>query len=314
MTPSEILVSAIENITQQSGPTQIDTWVKASSLFCEVSGSPLNDFIHAEELLNENGHSALEIISAIAAASFEWEQEKRAFASILRLTNLTGLTALRFTAAWLAFNMNNFEACISECEKIDDHGFHVYGLMGQAYLENGQPQQAINTLRIALAINEHDPAIWFQLAKAAFVIGNHDEAWQALESCTVVNGPGAEIVILQCAIACAGCESNPVEGAPRRSLALAAARAIFEHDANKSMLLVYAAKLALFAKNESCFIEEVSWFLGLEGKLDTALITVDVSEVLKALQKKGWYRGAAVLLAVLTGQAQTKTAAGPASA
>ena len=76
----------------------------------------------------------------------------------------------------------------------------------------------------------------------------------------------------------------------------------------------YAAKLALFAKNESCFIEEVSWFLGLEGKLDTALITIDVSEVLKALQKKGWYRGAAVLLAVLTGQAQTKTAAGPASA
>ncbi len=317
MTPSEILISACEAISRQSGAVQIDTWVKASSLFCEVSGNPLGDFLQAEQILNENGKSAVDIISSVAAASFEWEQEKRTFSTILRMTNLTGLTALRFTSAWLAFNMNQFEICIEECEKIDDNGYHVHGLMGQAYLESGRPEQAINSLRIALAMNEKDAAIWFQLAKAAFVIGHNDEAWQALQSCTSVNGLGAEIVILQCAIACTTCESDRELGAPRRSEAVKAIRQLFASDLNKSLLVVYAAKLALFVKSEADFIEEIGWFHDINGKLNNAIVTADISEVLKCLQKKGWFRGAAALLAVLTGQGQdinSGNPAGPASA
>ncbi len=312
MTPSEILISACDSITRQSGATRIETWVKASSLFCEVSGDPLGDFLHAEEILNENGQSAVDIISTIAASSFEWEQEKKTFATILRLTNLTGLTALRFTSAWLAFNMNQFEICIEECEKIDDHGYHVHGLMGQAYLESGQPHQAIDSLRIALALNDRDPALWFQMAKAAFVIGQYDEACHALQSCTLINGLGPEVVILHCAIACAICESNPADGSQRRLEAVSAIRQIFMTDTNKSLLVVYAAKLALFAQSEGDFIDEIGWFHDLDGKLQNEIVTADISAVLKNLQKKGWYRGAAALLGVLTGQGQTRSSEDPA--
>ncbi|NBQ54195.1 MAG: tetratricopeptide repeat protein [Proteobacteria bacterium] len=312
MTPSEILISACDSISRQSGAARIETWVKASSLFCEVSGNPLGDFLHAEQILNENGQSAVDIISSIAASSFEWEQEKKTFAAILRMTNLTGLTALRFTSAWLAFNMDQFEICIQECEKIDDHGYHVHGLMGQAYLESGQPHQAIESLRVAIALNERDAALWFQLAKAAFVIGQYDDAWQALQSCTLINGLGPEVVILHCAIACTICESNPSAGSQRRSEAVAGVREIFAADPNKSLLVVYAAKLALFAKSEADFIDEMAWFHDTSGKLQNEIVTADISDVLKSLQKKGWYRGAAALLGVLTGQGHSRSSPGPA--
>ncbi len=312
MTPSEILISAFDSISRQSGSARIDTWVKASSLFCEVSGNPLGDFLQAEQILNENGQSAVDIISTIAASSFEWNQEKKAFATILKMTNLTGLTALRFTSAWLAFNMDQFEICIQECEKIDDHGYHVHGLMGQAYLESGQPHQAIESLRVALALNERDAAVWFQLAKAAFVVDQYDEAWHALESCTLINGLGPEVVILHCAIACTICESNPSAGSQRRSEAVTAVRQIFMADPNKSLLVVYAAKLALFAKSETDFIDEMGWFHDIDGKLQNEIVTADISDVLKKLQKKGWYRGASALLGVLTGQGHTRSSADPA--
>lgn len=312
MTPSEILISACDSITRQSGAARIETWVKASSLFCEVSGNPLGDFLHAEQILNENGQSAVDIISSIAASSFEWEKEKKTFATILRMTNLTGLAALRFTSAWLAFNMNQFEICIEECEKIDDHGYHVHGLMGQAYLESGQPHQAMESLRVALALNERDAALWFQLAKAAFVIGQYDEAWQALQSCTMIHGLGPEVVVLHCAIACTICELNPSAGSQKRSEAIAAIRQIFAADSNKSLLIVYAAKLALFAKNEEEFIEEIGWFHDIDGKLQNEIVTADISDVLKNLQRKCWYRGASALLGVLTGQGHTRSSTDPA--
>jgi len=325
MTPSEILISACHTIARQSGRETIDTWIKASSLFCEVSGNPLADFVAAEEVLNEDGQSAITIASTIASESFEWQQERLAFSSILRLTNLTGLAALRFTAAWLAFNMNDHEACIAECEKIDDHGYHVHGLMGQAYLESGQPVQAINCFHIALAMNERDAAIWFQLAKAAYVMGDLGQAWQSLESCAALVGPSAEIAVLQCAVACGTCEGGLEGSAERREKALRAIRQIYAQEANKGLLLVYASKLAIFSGSEQRFIEEIGEFHEFGDKkaaVDASIASADISEVLKLLQKKGWYRGAACLLSVLTNErprgqvkkTSTDEPGGPASA
>jgi tetratricopeptide (TPR) repeat protein len=305
MTPSEILISACHSIARQSGRESIETWIKASSLFCEVSSNPLADFISAEEVLNEDGQSAVTIASTIASTSFEWEQERRALSSILRLTNLTGLAALRFTAAWLAFNINDFEMCITECEKIDDHGYHVHGLMGQAFLESGQPAQAINCFQVALAMNEKDAAIWFQLAKATYVAGDLDNAWQSLESCAALNGSSAEIVILQCAVACATCEDKIPGAESRRENALQAIKQLYRRDPNKGLLLVYAARLAIFSGSEGTFIDEVGKFHEFSDDsttLDASIVSTDISEVLKMLQKKGWYKGAACLLSVLTNE------------
>lgn len=300
MTPSEILINACENIARQSGREQVETWIRASSLFCEVSSNPLADFISAEEVLNETGQSAVNTASSMAASSFEWDQEKQALASILRLTNLTGLAALRFTAAWLAFNMNDFEMCIAECEKIDDHGYHVHGLMGQAFLENGQPDHAINSFKIALAMNEKDAAIWFQMAKAAYVSGDLEEAWQALEACGNLNGPSAEIAVLQCAVACNACESGLSNGQSMREKSMRLIRHVYANDPNRGLLLTYASRLALFSGSEPVFIEEVGSFHDFTGGIDASGISTDVSEILKLLQKKGWYKGAACLLGVLT--------------
>ncbi len=325
MTPSEILISACQTIARQSGQETIDTWVKASSLFCEVSGNPLADFVAAEEVLNEEGHSAVTTASTIASESFEWQKERLAFASILRLTNVTGLAALRFTAAWLAFNMNDFDACIAECEKIDDHGYHVHGLMGQAYLESGQPVQAINCFRVALAMNERDAAIWFQLAKASYVTGDLGDSWQSLESCSSLVGPSAEITVLQCAVACATCEGGFQDSKVKREKALQAIRGIYRRDPNKGLLLVYASKLAMFSGSEQTFIEEIREFHEFRDEkadVDASIVSTDIAEVLKLLQKKGWYKGAACLLSVLTNEGahgqvkarSTEEPDGPASA
>ncbi|MEY4631602.1 MAG: hypothetical protein RIQ81_1722 [Pseudomonadota bacterium] len=302
MSPSEILVAGFERASNKEGAEKIDAWVKATNLFCEVSDSPLQDFLRAEESLNEAGASAVDMISNLAADSFGYHQEQRMLSSLRQLTELTGLAALRFTSAWLAFNMRDFEGCIEDCEKIDDFGYQIYGLMGQAYLENGQPEQGINNLKIALTMNDGDPAIWFQLAKAAFISDRPEDAWEALGRCAQLANANAEIAVLKTAIAISACECAHPKAGIWRAEAVATIRTIFPGDQNKALLVLYSARLALFSADESGFIEELKWFPETHDALDISMVTTDVSDILKKLQKKCWFKGAAELLGLLTGK------------
>jgi hypothetical protein len=313
MNPTDILIAGFERASSGEGAESIDAWVKASNLFCEVSSTPLKDFLNAEDAINQSGGSAVDLISNLAALSFSHHQEKKIYSSLLRLTDLTGLAALRFTSAWLAFNMNDFSACITECEKIDDCGYQIYGLMGQAHLENGQPQNAVNSLKIALAMNDSDPAIWFQLAKAYFVMADSFNAWDSLTSCEGITGPNAEIAILKIAIAISACEAGKPESSEWHKDAIATVRSIFDSNENKALLVLYVARLALFCPTESQFIEEIAWFPCDHRGLDVSTVTIDVSLVLKNLQKKAWFRGAAALLGLLTGASIQGSPAGGSS-
>lgn len=313
MSPSEILLAGFQRASAREGAEKIDAWVKATCLFCEVSGSPLQDFLKAEESLNESGSSAVDLISSLAADSFNYDLEKKVLGSLRQLTDLTGLAALRFTSAWLAFNMRDFEGCIEDCEKIDDFGYQIFGLMGQAYLENGQPEQGINNLKIALSMNDADPAIWFQLAKAAFVADMPEDAWEALGRCAQLVDANAEIAVLRTAIAISACEFAHSKAPLWRAEAIATIRTIFPADQNKALLVLYAARLALFSDNEAGFVEELRWFPEAHDALDISMVTTDVSDILKKLQKKCWFKGAAELLGLLTGRRAQGSPAGGSS-
>ena len=189
MTPSEILISAFDSISRQSGSARIDTWVKASSLFCEVSGNPLGDFLQAEQILNENGQSAVDIISTLAASSFEWNQEKitkntlKSFCNSIKYIpyNIYGIALVEPEVYETSIFGDTYDVILVPAEKIVEWSttklpIYQYRILDKicSRIENYEPFPGYHSLtslprRIYDVVNEQD-----EVAATAFLVHVHD--------------------------------------------------------------------------------------------------------------------------------------------
>lgn len=288
-------------LTNFPDQARVKGWISGINLFCGISNDPCADFLTAETNLNKNDRSFISGAGIIATAAFDYHLENEVLGSLLKIADLTGIAALRFTAAWTAFNMNDFETCITECEKIEDHGYHVYGLMGQAQLESGNPVQAIDTLTIALRMNEKDPALWFQLSKANYVLGSNEAAWYAVDSCIKSGGQGAECAIMRCAIASAAHAQGSPDASDYIESAFEFLKEVYPVDNNKHLLAIYATKMAMFTDCESAFIKKMDYYRKQTSSDGIEKLRPEIAEILRQLQSRQWFEGAQIFLAIISG-------------
>lgn len=300
MLPGQILQNLQLSLEVTPDHSEIVSWIQVVTEFCQNSTNPRDEFIAAETRLNEVNSSFVQGAGIIASASFDCRLESNVLKSMLTLADCTGIAALRFTAAWIAFNMNEFDFCIKECEKIEDHGHHVFGLMGQAQLESGDPRSAIDSINIALKMNPNDAALWFQLTKAFYVLEEHSAAWTALDSCVECGGLGPESALMKCAIASAIFKRDQATAIPLIENASRSLRTLSADDPNKTLIVLYASKNALLLDSEKSFLEEMSYYLDEESVHELENFNHDVAIILRELQRKQWHNGIQLLLDILT--------------
>jgi tetratricopeptide (TPR) repeat protein len=304
MLPGQILQNVQLSLEVTPDHSEIVSWIQAVTEFCKNSTNPREEFIAAETRLNEIDSSFVKGAGTIASASFEYGLERNVLKSMLALADCTGIAALRFTAAWIAFNMNEFDFCIRECEKIEDHGYHVFGLMGQAQLESGDPKSAIDSINIALKMNPNDAALWFQLTKAFYVFDEHSAAWTALESCVECGGLGPESALMKCAIASAIFKRDRATAIPLIENASRSLRTLFPDDPNKTLIMLYASKNALLLDSEKSFLEEMGHYLDKETVHELEKFNHEIAIILRELQHKQWGSGIELFLDLLTTTSQ----------
>lgn len=113
----------------------------------------------------------------------------------------TNLAALRFLAAWTALNCNRPDLCVEECEQVDQPYSPLHALQGQAYLELGKPQDALDALHVATTLSPEEILPWFQKAKALHVLGLTQQAFEALIICERLAPDSNEVALFMAMIA-----------------------------------------------------------------------------------------------------------------
>ena len=129
------------------------------------------------------------------------------------LAKLTRHPPYCFLAAWLWFNADQLGPCLNHLEYIEPATSASLTLQGQALLELGKVEEAIETL---LAATRRDPSeilAFFQLAKAEHVRGKYDNAWSALLSCQKLAPQSDEVATFMALVSLSQtpCDPNKVD-------------------------------------------------------------------------------------------------------
>ncbi len=140
-----------------------------------------------------------QLLAVIAERSIQANLGHLAFSTFKNLADKTDDVAIRFLSAWTAFNINAIETSLAECDKIVDTYAPVYSLMGQAYLESGKINDAVECLETATRLLPHDALSWFQLSKSYHLKNNLEKAINCIKIC-LEKEPKADDALLYLAI------------------------------------------------------------------------------------------------------------------
>ncbi len=177
------------------------SWADAFSRFVRAAPSPLSDFLAADALVQACGGDFLHIMSQFGEVAIREDAGDGFFLAMQAGAEATSLVALRFLAAWTALNLGKPEACLDECEKVDQPYSYVYTIQGQALIELLRPREAAQALRLAVHLSPREILGWFQLAKAQHLLGDAEEAYKALAECAKIAPGNPEIALFMAMIA-----------------------------------------------------------------------------------------------------------------
>jgi tetratricopeptide (TPR) repeat protein len=163
--------------------------------------SPLDRFLEVDGVVSLAKLRLADLLSDIASAAFQCGEGLACAKCFATISKATKLDVTRFLAAWAFLNISEYESCIWECEQVTTPNSSVYALLGQAFLESGQANQAIEALRVATTLDAREPIAWFFLAKANFTASNHVQAWRACENLRELETDSVEVDLLQGIIA-----------------------------------------------------------------------------------------------------------------
>ena len=169
-------------------------WVDSLRVLLDRSKDPLGEFLGMETIANDLGCQVLELVGLIAEDAIRTNQGDLFFNSMQSVADATRLVVFRFFAAWTALNRGRLEQCVEECEKVDEPFAAVFTIHGQALLELGRCNDALEVLDIATKLSPQEPLSWFQFAKALHVAGNLSAAFEALRQCRRILPGSQEIV------------------------------------------------------------------------------------------------------------------------
>ena len=259
-------------------------WIQGVHTFLRNSIDPFQDFLELDSLSQDLGKPVSELLSQLCESAIIAGEGQKAFESMRNLANRVPLAVLRFLSAWVAMNVGDLDACIDECEKEAEPQAPIYTLLGQALLESGRAEEAIDALRISLKLDQNDILAVCQLAKAFLVAGNTKEAIKTIEHCRDLVGDHIEIECLAAMIAIA-------DGSPPQefsNLTLKRLSHYIEQNPGSIDVLILAFDLACVMNSQS----------GAEQLLKNADFTTwcmqkdfqkRTAQILKKLSEAEWY-------------------------
>lgn len=177
-------------------PNRTKVWVEHAEQITKLTPNFLQHVLDADHLAVALGSSLADLYSMLAESSIVSGNGDRAFHALEMLANHSKLAAFRFLSAWTAFNLDDLDRCISECELVDEPFAPIQTLLGQALLEKGQLADAIDSLKTAMELDKSDPLPVVQLVKAYIVSGIQIEAMRCVEKCRKLLGQNIEIECL----------------------------------------------------------------------------------------------------------------------
>lgn len=180
--------------TSQTSPNS--AWTASVEEIIHAKSSLLQHILDTDALAVTLGTSVVDLYGILTEQALRNNHSKKAIETLAKLADQTGLAAFRFLVAWVAFNINDLERCINECERVNEPYAPIHTLLGQALLESGKVQLAIEALRVATEIAPRDPLPLVQLIKAFIITTRQQECFAAINRCRKIVGNNLEIECL----------------------------------------------------------------------------------------------------------------------
>lgn len=186
------LAKAVFTLQSSVGPQ----WPASIREVFAVKSALLQHILDTDALAVTLDTSLVDIYGILAEKAIKHHQVDQVFDCFAKLADGTGLAAFRFLVAWISFNLNDFDRCIDECEKVNEPYGPIHTLLGQAFLESGRVESAIDALKVAAEIAPSDPLPIVQLVKAYMVSGRQLDCFKTIDRCRKLLGNNLEIECL----------------------------------------------------------------------------------------------------------------------
>ncbi|MCX6126799.1 MAG: hypothetical protein NTV34_18885 [Proteobacteria bacterium] len=192
----EVLLLSLARALALKGRATNGYWIQSVDAFMRTSSNHLNDYILADSLCQELGAPITQILADLAEMSLVSGYGPTAFNALQSLASKTNLSSVRFLTAWIALNNGDLKGCIDECELEHEPHSTIHTLLGQALLESGKPDEAIDALLVAVRLDASDPLPHFQIVKACLVTETTELAIIHVEKCRGLCGDNIEVECL----------------------------------------------------------------------------------------------------------------------
>lgn len=260
----------------------------------ESSNTLKADLQTVESTLGQEGLRFNEFLGEAAEAAIHQDYGQRYFATFQTLADKTGIAIFRFLAAWVAMNTGKPEICVDECEKVEAPLSHFSILQGQALLELGRLNEAVESFQIATQLAPSDLLAKFQLAKALYVQRKFSDAWAVLIECHQMAGRSGEVALLTGVVCC-----EAEFGEERAKFAWDLLYPHLQSNTDHVEIVLSLLKLSMQIKDQgliTLIIPQVNW----KAVGANPVFVKSLGPLLRSLYKHGWFDVTAEFLAKLS--------------
>ena len=276
--------------------TPVSVAVSAFASFSDESQNPSDDWLAFETTLSDAGLSLGELLSRLCETSLRAPKPSADFLSTTaRLASLTDSDALRFICAWLCLNTGDLEGCLTHCDLVTRPTSAVFALQGQAHLESGSVEKAIEDFQIAVRLAPNDVMFWFQLARACYVHRDMNQSWEALAKAARLDRHNPEIAHFMATVALASFATVPA----RATEAWNHLAPLIGTHGKIDVMALALINIAVRIKDEAEFTSLLHGLdcseLAKSTKLPSAL-----APILRILMERDWRQGTQLFLTRIT--------------
>lgn len=195
-----LLLEACRVMAQSEGRGLL--WTLSLKKFVHRSQDIEADLRHSIGLARDFQCDFVQIFANLTEAVVTEGNGLKIFAPLKKISDDAQIVTFRFLTAWTAFNNNQYEQCLEECEPIMDRYHYVYHLAAQALIYMGRNSQAAEMLGIATQLAPYDGDGWFLLAKNFLLLDDLAQCLNALEKCLEIIPKDLEVYSLALLAGC----------------------------------------------------------------------------------------------------------------
>ena len=296
--PTDGLKHAIWHICHalaHDGIPLVDYWQKALQPLIHSSGEPERDFTELQNTLATGGMDIFAVSTEVAELAVSVNRSQEYFTLMQNLADKTGLAVFRFIAAWTALNSDDVDGCIDECEKVETPVACINTLHGQALLESGRTDEAIEVLKIAVSLSPKELLAIFQLAKAYHITDQHQLAWESMQECDALAPGNDEIAYFLAMIALSVTHDSEEKISEATNKMISS----FETTPDSAMKFIMLCDLAFRAKFNETFTQALAIADFDELRKSPELMT-KTAWILRELDQLGWQESSVEFLTKMT--------------